>query len=54
MTVGESDGKEGSAPERADHLEHDHCARADLANVVAREEGLGTVEQLGPPLRKVI
>jgi hypothetical protein len=49
---GRATGK--SAPERADHLEHDHCACTDLADVVAREEGLGTVEQLGPPLRKVI
>ena len=54
MPGGEGDGKEGSAPERADHLEHDHCARADLANAVAGEEGLGTAEQLRPLLREVI
>ena len=33
-----------NAPERANHLEHDHGARADLADVVAREEGLDTVK----------
>jgi len=35
---------ERNAPERTDHLEHDHGARTDLADVVAREEGLDTVE----------
>jgi hypothetical protein len=44
----------GSAPERADHLEHDHGARADLMDVVASEESLGALKQLRPPLREVI
>jgi hypothetical protein len=44
----------GDAPERADHLEHDYGAGADLANVVAGEEGFGAVEQLWPFVRKVI
>lgn len=43
-----------SAPERADHLEYDYGARADLMDVVASKEGLGTVKQLRPLLRKVI
>jgi hypothetical protein len=42
------------APERADHLEHDYSACADLTNVVASEEGLGAVKQPRPPLREVI
>jgi hypothetical protein len=43
-----------SAPECADHLEHDYCARADLTDVIASEEGLGAVKQFRPPLREVI
>ena len=43
-----------SAPERADHLENNYGARADLTDVVTSEEGLGAAEQLRPPLRKVI
>ena len=46
--------KRRGAPERADHLENDDDARADLADVVARKEGLGVVKQLRPSLREVI
>jgi hypothetical protein len=43
-----------SAPERADHLENNYGARADLTDVVTSEEGRGAAEQLRPPFRKVI
>jgi hypothetical protein len=46
--------EEGIAPERADHLEHDHGARTDLADVAAREESRGTAEEFGPPFWIVI
>ena len=37
-------GMGGNAPERADHLEYGHGAHTDLADVVAREEGLDAVK----------
>ena len=33
-----------SAPECADHLEYDYGARADLADVITSEEGLGAAK----------
>ena len=43
-----------SAPECADHLEHDYSARADLTDVIASKEGFGAVKQFRPSLREVI
>jgi hypothetical protein len=48
------DTRKGSAPECADHLEHDYGARANLTDVNASEEGLGAVKQFRPSLREVI
>jgi len=43
-----------SAPECADHLEHDYGTRTDLTDVIASEEGLGAVKQFRPSLREII
>jgi hypothetical protein len=54
LAAGSKYAEERSAPERADHLEHDYSARADFTDVVTSEEGLGALKQLRPPLREVI